>query len=177
MTKPEQEPKAAPEQAPEESPKTYDLSKPGDVFRMFGDKLSDDEIKSLVSAYIQTLAIKHGASHYKIIFLCDEHTSIDRYDANALYRAVSINPKTQENQPSSSRTARNFISQKMCITSSYLWTFSTSTFGPGTSCTLVTSTAACPHEKFQRISKLTSRYVEIIGHHPTNITPARKRSR
>src|SRR5437867_11549616 len=76
--------------------KTYDLSKPDSIFEMFRDRVPDATIRTAVLSHIESLAQKCGLGAYKIIFLCDEHSSIDRHDANLLYRTVSSHPKTRD---------------------------------------------------------------------------------
>ncbi len=69
--------------------KEYDLSKNTSVIAMFSDKLSDDEIKNHLIKYLEGLITKYKLWNYNIFLLYDEHTSLAKYESNAIYKAVS----------------------------------------------------------------------------------------
>lgn len=83
------EKKVTKSQDTKEEEKSYDLSKWADIIAMFRDDLSEDKIKSHVSAYISILIKEFGMDDYCVVFLFDDWHSIYPYHSNQIYKAIS----------------------------------------------------------------------------------------
>src|SRR6266571_6734455 len=72
-----------------EAAKSYDLSSFRGTLELFADELSEDEVKEHVVKQLAAIVKRHKLEDYTILYLYDEHRSIDRYHANQLYQAIS----------------------------------------------------------------------------------------
>jgi hypothetical protein len=68
--------------------KVYDFSDRGDLISAFRDELSEDKIKSLISAHLYKLIKDSGVTGYEVIFLYDDENSISPFHSNRIYHAI-----------------------------------------------------------------------------------------
>ena len=63
---------------------------------MFVDDVPDEVIQANARNYLLTLPGKHGLNSYFVMVLYDEHTSLESYEANAIYEAATGNNKAKD---------------------------------------------------------------------------------
>lgn len=90
------EKKAKQPQETKEEDKSYDLSIWADMIAMFRDDISEDKIKSHVSAFISSLVAEYKMDDYQVVFLFDDWHSIYPYHSNQIYKAVSDLNKSKD---------------------------------------------------------------------------------
>ncbi len=77
-----------------EEKKLYDLSKTADQIAIFRDKLSEDEVKDLISGHLEKMQNDSGLSDYELLFLYDDSELISPFHSNRIYQAAKdINKK------------------------------------------------------------------------------------
>ena len=75
-------------------PKTYDLRNTSELVELFQENDDDLYINKCISNHLRSLAKSHEVDEYKIAFLYDDNTSINRYHSNQIYEGVSDSGET-----------------------------------------------------------------------------------
>ena len=94
-----------------------DLSSFSELFKLVRNS-KDADIKSSVSAHLNSIEKKHISDKYKVLYLFDQETSISSYHSNRIYESASIEPKKQDIllivQSSGGRIEPAYLISKTC---------------------------------------------------------------
>jgi hypothetical protein len=76
--------------------KEYDLFSSSGIFKMFIDKLEDEEIETHISSHLEKLIEKFQIDNYNVVFFFDELTSLAYVDSDKIYQSLNSFPNKKD---------------------------------------------------------------------------------